>query len=288
MNVGLIDIEPKVFNTAYMQIAAYHKGRGDEVSWWSPLTDAQFDVVYCSSIFDFTDKTEVPERAICGGTGFDISSRLSQEMERCDYDYSIYPKCDRSIVWFSRGCVRKCPFCVVWEKEGPIRPVEAKPLNPKGKYIVVQDNNFFANPLWAEAMRLLREWAQPVDFQGIDARSILPEHCKALKTVRHYKQIKISWDNPKEHTDERIKLMLKFIPAHRLMCYVLIGYWSTEAEDLYRVETLRGLGIDPFVMPYNKKDLYQRAFARWVNHKAIFKTASWNDYKKEKGIETTD
>ena len=64
------------------------------------------------------------------------------------------------------------------------------------------------------------------------------------------------------------------------MCYVLIGYWANKEEaDLYRVETLRSLGIDPFVMPYNRSDLYQRAFARWVNHKAIFRKVKWQDYQ---------
>ena len=28
------------------------------------------------------------------------------------------------------------------------------------------------------------------------------------------------------------------------MCYVLIGYWSTKEEDLYRVEKLRELKIE--------------------------------------------
>jgi hypothetical protein len=69
------------------------------------------------------------------------------------------------------------------------------------------------------------------------------------------------------------------------MCYVLIGFDSTPEEDLYRVETLRGLGIDPFVMPFNKKDKYQRDFARWVNHKAIFKSVPWKEYKKFRGGE---
>lgn len=64
------------------------------------------------------------------------------------------------------------------------------------------------------------------------------------------------------------------------MCYVLIGYSSTEEEDLHRVETLRGLGIDPFVMPYNRKDLYQRMLARYVNNKKIFKKATWADYRQ--------
>ena len=75
MRVGLVNIEPKVFNTAYMQIAAYHKGRGDTVEWWLPLIHRHFDVVYCSSLFDFTDKSGIPDDVICGGTGFDVTSR---------------------------------------------------------------------------------------------------------------------------------------------------------------------------------------------------------------------
>jgi len=38
--------------------------------------------------------------------------------------------------------------------------------------------------------------------------------------------------------------------------------------------------IDPFVMPYDKSDAYQKNFARWVNHKAIWRTVKWEDYRK--------
>lgn len=66
------------------------------------------------------------------------------------------------------------------------------------------------------------------------------------------------------------------------MFYVLIGFDTTPEEDLYRVEVLRGLNISPFVMPFNRKDKYQRNFARWVNHKAIFNSVKWEEYKKYK------
>ena len=280
MNIGLINIEPKIFNTAYMLIAAYHKGRGDLIAWWSPLTDRQFDHIYCSSIFDFTDKSEVPGRAICGGTGFDVTSRLSQRIEGAELDYSIYSKCDRSIVRFSQGCPRRCPWCVVPEKEGKIRPTSPKNLNPKGKYIVVNDNSFFANPNWRDAISQLRKWGQIVDIQqGLDARLVTMEQCKQLLTLKHYKQIRIAWDDPAEHLVPKLKEIITVIKPYKLMCYVLIGFNSTEQEDLYRVETLRDLKIDPFVMPYDKNDLYQKAFARWVNRKAILKKVKWEDYK---------
>ncbi|HUW19870.1 MAG TPA: hypothetical protein VMW16_11265 [Sedimentisphaerales bacterium] len=198
MKVGLVDIEPKVFNTALMQIAAYHKSIGDEVEWWSPLTAHCFPKVYCSSLFDFTDKTELPKRAICGGTGFDIKSKLPCAIENCDLDYSIYPKCETSYIWFSRGCVRNCGFCCVLQKEGYIRPVRSKNLNPNGRYITVQDNSFFANPCWPGAIMQLQKWGQPVDFQGIDIRRITGEQGRALITLRFHKQLKFAWDRPKD------------------------------------------------------------------------------------------
>lgn len=284
MRIGLIDIEPKIFNTALMQIACYHKQRGDTVEWWTSLTDRQFDHIYCSSIFDYTDKSEVPERTICGGTGFDVSSRLSQAIENSQLDYSIYPKCDRSFIWFSRGCNRNCPWCVVPVKEGKIHPVRRKALNPKGKYIVVMDNNFFANPEWQNAIWFLEDY--PVDIQGVDARTLTEEKCKALNGLRRWKkkQIKIAWDDPNINLEPKLRKITQYIKPYKLMCYVLIGFSSSKAQDLHRVETLRRLGIDPFVMPYDKNDLYQRSFARWVNDKAIFNKnnprINWEDYKQ--------
>ena len=61
--------------------------------------------------------------------------------------------------------------------------------------------------------------------------------------------------------------------------YVLIGYNSTPEEDLHRVETLRKLGANPFAMAYDRTVQYQKDFQRWVNHKAIFKTVKFKDYR---------
>jgi len=280
MKIGIINIEPKIFNTAYMQIACYHRARGDTVEWWTPLTDHLFDHVYCSSLFDYTDKSEVPDRAICGGTGFDISSQLSIDIESCDLDYSIYPKCRKSYVWFSRGCFRNCPFCCVRKKEGTLKPAKVKNLNPYTEVICIQDNTFFANPEWWRAIRWLQEKLMPVEFLNIDARILTQRQAEALLALKHTKQIKIAWDDPKEDLVPKLRQIIKWIKPYRLMCYVLIGFWSTEEQDLYRVNALRNLGIDPFVMPYDKKDLYQKSFARWVNHNAIFKKVKWEDYRQ--------
>ena len=280
MRVALYNLEPKIVNTAMMQVSQYHKEQGDSVEIYSPLYHNSYDKVYAFSLFDFTPKPYVRDDMIVGGTGFDVSSKLPKEIEVCDYDWSLYPECDYSIVWFSRGCIRNCPFCVVHDKEGYIHSVTPKNLNPNGNWIRVQDNNFFANPQWREAGEQLLEWNQPVDLQGIDVRLFIDEQGELLKALKFHYPIKIGWDNPRENLDDKFNHLLEYVHPRAINCYVLIGFWSTEEEDLYRVNHLWDeFKIDPYVLPYDKSDPYQKSFARWVNNKFIFKKTSWEDYE---------
>ena len=280
MKVGLYNLEPKIYNSAMMQVSAYHKQLGDDIYIYKPLFHDCYDKVYAFSLFDFTPKTYVRKDMITGGTGFDIKSKLPPEIEASDLDYSIFPDCDYSIIWFSRGCFRNCPFCVVREKEGYIHPVTPKNLNPNGKFIKVMDNNFFGNPEWREAVNQLEEWNQPVDMQGFDIRIFDDEQGEALQKLKHYKAFKFAWDNPRDNLDDKIELLLDYIKPSKLMCYVLIGYWSTPEEDLYRVMHLWDkYKIHAFSMPFDKFDPYQRSFSRWCNNKIIFKTRSWEEYQ---------
>lgn len=74
------------------------------------------------------------------------------------------------------------------------------------------------------------------------------------------------------------------------MCYVLIGFNSTIEQDLYRVETLRKFGIDPFVQPYrdfeNKRvpTQYEKDFARWANNKIVYRKCRFEDFEPRKGF----
>ena len=268
-----------------MRVSRWHKDCGDHVEIYDAWKGWRwYDKIYVFSLFDFTEKRDTPPNAICGGTGFSLETMLSPEIDISQYDWDLYPACDYSLIWFSRGCIRNCPFCVVRQKEGGIHPVEPKNLNPNGKYIKVMDNNFFANPRWREAIEVLFYWGQPCDFQGVDARILTLEMCNALILLKHHKQIHIAWDNPRESMVPKFREIIETIKPYRLMCYVLIGYWSTEAEDIMRVEALRELKIDPFVMPYCRTDPYQKGLARYVNMKAEFKSQTWDEYKKRKGV----
>ena len=284
MKIGLYNLEPAIVNTAMMQVSTYHKLNNEDVYIYSPLFHDEYDKIYAFSIFDYTDKGYVRDDMITGGTGFDIKSKLPVEITKCEYDWSLYPDCDYSILWFSRGCIRNCPFCVVREKEGYIHSVEPLNLNPNGEYVKVMDNNFFANPNWKDSVDYLLALDQKIDMQGFDIRIFNENQGEALSQLKHHKAFKFAWDNPKDNIDDKIELLLDYIKPSNLMCYVLIGYWSSPMEDYQRVMHLWDeYKIHSFVMPYDKFNRYQKDFSRWVNNKIEFKSCTWEECQEKMG-----
>jgi len=278
MRIALWNLEPRIENTALMQISQYHKQRGDSIEWYSPLYYDQYDKIYVASLFTFTKKPVLRPKMIAGGTGFNVCSKLPPEIEVCDLDYSLYPKCKTTYLWFSRGCFRQCPFCVVPTSEGVIHPVTPKNENLNAEYVSVMDNNFFGNRLWQDAIDYLVTFRHPIDFQcGFDARIWRDKFGEALEVLYPWKQYRTAWDNPKEDLRSNLKRMAEQLGKSKIMVYVLIGYWSTEQEDLDRVMAIRDLGLDAWVMPYNKQDPYQKAFERWNNRHV---NCSWKEYDR--------
>lgn len=275
--IAVYDVDNLGFpNYALMQVSSFYKNKGEEAEHYLALNRQNYSLIYASSCFDFSDKSYVTAEMICGGTGFQKFNELPFEIQSCEPDYSIYPNVDFSIVWFDMGCFRKCPFCLV-HKLGPHREVDRRFLNPIGKFIKIQDDQFFYGR-WNRKIKWLEKQGQPVDIQNVDARTFKKEYADALSCLDLHTRIKMAWDNPKDDLKPIFEKISKWIKPWKIMVYVLIGYWSNEKQDLERVETLRGLGFDPYIMPFNKNDPYQKRFARWVNHKAIFKSVKWKDY----------
>lgn len=261
MNVGLIDVDGHNFpNFALMRIAAWYRSKGHNVDWANPLYGGDYDRIYQSKIFTFTPDT--PSyfwgkgcEVIKGGTGYDISSRLNPEIEQSPLmDYSLYPQYEFSVQFLSRGCIRQCPFCLVREKEGGIQSVSPVDLNPNGKHIEILDNNFFANPEWKDAVAYLQSTKQPINLHGVDIRILNEEQAYYLNKLRLHKSIHIAWDLPQLDLTEKLREATKYIKPWKLMCYVLVGFNSTIEQDMFRIETLRELGIKPYVMPYRDFD----------------------------------
>ena len=294
MNIGLIDVDGHNFpNFALMRISAYHKVRGDQVEWATPFNG--YDKVLASKVFTFTSDfnylTLQADEIEKGGTGYDIQKKLSSEIENSILmDYSIYPQYNFSLQFFSRGCIRKCPFCLVREKEGYIQAVEPVELNPKGEWIEVLDNNFFANPEWKDAINYLQKKNQMVNLHGVDVRIMNEEQAFYLSKLKMKQNIHIAWDLPQLDLTDRLKEMIKYVKPYKITCYVLVGFNSTIEQDLFRLNTLKSLGITPFVQPYRdftndrKPKQYELDLARWANKMWLFKSFDFADFSPRKGF----
>lgn len=152
MLIGLHDSDNTGFpNLALMKLSAWHKEKGDKVEWWTPML--QYDRVYSSKVFTFTPENPyLPENAVKGGTGYGVYNELPPEIDAMFPDYSLYPKCKHAIGFLTRGCIRKCPWCVVPKKEGNIRPYRTwrEIKRPDSRDIVFMDNNVLACPFGLE------------------------------------------------------------------------------------------------------------------------------------------
>lgn len=223
MKIRLLANDSKIPNLAVMKISSHHKQMGDDVDWYDPMFDMyDTDILYESKVFTFSANYQyypVNAKIIRGGTGVDVKLLLPQEIESIkDLDYNLYPDCDYSIQFLSRGCIRKCPFCVVPIKEGTIHKVKPLNLNPKGKWIMLLDNNLFACPQWKENIEILRSYNQPISFtQGLDLRIMTDEMAKALSTVK-IKQVYVAWDNyeDKDIVLHGLDILLKYIKPYKL------------------------------------------------------------------------
>ena len=290
MLVGLHDSDKTDFpNYALMKISAWHKAQGDTVEWWIPFL--KYDRVYSSKVFTFTEECPyLPEDTIKGGTGYGIYDELPQEIDDMFPDYSIYPKVDYAIGFLTRGCIRKCPWCVVPKKEGKIRPYRTwqEIKRPDSRDIVFMDNNVLACPHGVEQMKDMIGKKVRVDFnQGLDARLITPEIAEILSKLKWIRQIRMSCD-----TDAMLDVVLTAIKRlqdcgvkhYKVFVYLLVQ--DIESAER-RALALREVGADAFAQPYRDFTSNEeppdelKRFARWVNHKAIFNTVErFADYKR--------
>ena len=158
-------------NLVCMKLSGYHKNRGDDVTLKMTYDGLEtFDRVYLSKVF--TD-TIVPDEVLSlsnlsyGGTGFyyDKAPALPDDVEHHMPDYHLYDAwletqtesgkkpaefsyyTDYSIGFLTRGCFRKCDFCVNknYNKVRRHSPL-SEFFDPKRPKICLLDDNFFGCP----------------------------------------------------------------------------------------------------------------------------------------------
>jgi hypothetical protein len=289
----IVDIDSKIPNIALMKISAWHKAHGDTVGF--DIQDP--DKVYISCIFKKNADqargvaTYYPDAQVdIGGCGISLSKELPLEIEMIKPDYDLYPS-QYSQGYTTRGCIRKCPFCIVPEKEGKIKewqhPSEFHDL--RFDTCMIMDNNLFAAPdAWQKSVYtwFIDNKIKMLSPQGWDVRLLTPDRAKYLKSIKKGEyRIHFAWDDIKiESAVERGIQMLKdagFNLNHDISFYVLVGYNSTFEEDVYRCNKLRDWGVASFVMPY-KKNKQINALARWANRQFGYWKIPFKDYTRRK------
>ena len=280
MKIGIYNLEPKYINIALEKIRMYHCQQGDRVENYLPgLFHNSYDRIYCSSIFDFTKKPDNRRDMIVGGSGFNLYTILPKEIE------NMKPKLN--IGFTTRGCNRKCSFCIVWRKENKFKIVGTfyDFWDRISKIVIYFDNNilFDKKHFINECKNLIKEKLKVSFSQGLDLRLIDINICKWLAKIKHYKKIKFAFDNyeEKELIINKLKLVKKFIKASKIMVYILCGYNTSFQQDMERVKILKSLEVDPFVMLYHKKLKLLNEFARW-NNRFYFRNIDFKQYLKSR------
>ncbi len=292
MKVGLLDIDSHNFpNIALMRIAYYHKQLGDEVEWVNHFNE--YDKVYQSKVFTFTPDNMFVVNSnfiLKGGTGYDPLIELPSYIDTNKLDYSIYPNTPHAYGFLTRGCPNKCSWCIVPKKEGDIKPyMDIYDILQGRKSAILMDNNVLASEWGIQQIEKISNSSIKIDFnQGLDARIIAEDEsiAKLLGRIKWLSPLRLACDTQSQmpYVEKAVRLLRGYNATPKnYFVYVLV---KNIEDALSRVEFLRKLKCDPFAQPYidfsgkNKVTKEQRNFARWVNHKAIWKSVSWKAYKK--------
>lgn len=291
MKIGLIDVDSHNFpNLALMKLSAWHKQRGDQVDWWNGFE--HYERVYMSKVFTFSPDVDAvidADEIVKGGTGYKDYACLTDEIDSISPDYTIYPSFKQAIGFLTRGCIRLCPWCIVPRKEGRIRPAATwqEIKRTDSKEIIFLDNNVLACDHGISQIESMGGQPIWVDFnQGLDARLITPTVAGLLARLHWIRFVRLSCDTSSmlPVIEQAISYMKEAgIAKTRFWSYMLV---QDVEEAQIRALKLQQMGVTPFAQPYrdydgNEPTEEQRRLARWINHKAIFKSCRWENYKSD-------
>lgn len=321
LKIGIIDADllgnknHRFPNLALMKISAYHKfRRSDKVTLLMNYDDIEkYDRVYISKVFD---NTEIPidlvkyKNVYYGGTGFwyDSTPDLPDIIEHMKPDYILYHTwigdmirsgkkrkefeyyLDYSIGFMTRGCFRKCEFCVnkKYDKVQLHSPVKEF-LDLDHKYICLLDDNLFGYPQWKSIIEELVTTNKSFQFkQGLDLRLMTEDKAKTLSRVKYKGDYIFAFDNLEDRylIEEKLTLWRKYNNKTTKL-YVLVAYENQGIEDIKsmfeRIKILMKYQCLPYIMRY--KDYKNSEFygtyvnvTRWCNQPAQFKKRSYREW----------
>jgi hypothetical protein len=127
--IVLFDVDGRIPNLALMKLSTYYKRQGWEVMLSRKPMHIEAGRHLASTVFHTANsqrqvdklRSIYGDRVEIGGTGIDLTRRLPSEVEACFPDYGIYGHNRYAVGFLTRGCNRRCAFCVVPDKEGGVK-----------------------------------------------------------------------------------------------------------------------------------------------------------------------
>jgi len=272
MRIALIDSNrnAKVYSIALLKLGAWRKLLGDKCVLFEnklPNENQNFDEIWISTTFTY----DIPyvrgfikaaqkkcSRVRIGGIsvsllpdffkcdGVDIHQGLVPEAEKLSPDYDLLQnKPAYSITYTSRGCIRKCEFCMVTQLEPTFyhRPNWPEDILAGTTNILFYDNNWFAKPFKqleydVNVIKELQErkGIKNVDFnQGLDCRLITDKKADLLKGISIY-PVRFSFDSMEQdgYYQNAIIMMAKR-GFREFRTYVLYNFKDTPEDFYYRL-----------------------------------------------------
>ncbi len=290
--VLLIDADGKIPNLALMKLSTYHKAKGDKVGF----NTGDPDIIYASIIYRKNrDKLNgikyfYPNAEInFGGPGYNYAIKLDPKIEFLKPDYDLYPNQSYSMGFTTRGCSRKCYFCIVWKKEGEHRRWQHPEQFHDERFdtIMLLDNNWLVDKEWfMKTSKWILDHDLKVWEHGLDIRLVDPEIASRLRELRMIKGYHFAWDNVDDESviREKIKLLEEygFNLRSEVQFYVYVDDDDDFFTGLYRCWVLKELNTNPFIM-FNmdaKRTQRIKDLQRWTNRKELFWSCNFFDYAK--------
>lgn len=218
-------------------------------------------------------------------------------------DYKEY-----SIGFLTRGCFRRCPFCVnkLERKAMPYsnlndfldNEIDESTGKLKRPYIYLWDDNFLASPYWEQLLDELIATKRPFQFrQGLDER-LLAQHrrgedmAKKLASANYHGDFIFAFDNwfDRKLIVKALKIWKYYCPKKETKFYLFCGFRQSEtnikqfqldiAEIFMRICVLMRYGCLPYIMRHED---YKKApmpniyvqIARWCNQPGFYRNLSF-------------
>ena len=267
--VVLFDLDSRIPNLALMKLSSYHKKRGFEVLLQHQPSYQKADRYLASAVFHCeTTKRKISQlRATydgdveIGGSGMDLAKRLPPEAEACFPDYSLYNHQRYALGFLTRGCPKRCAFCVVPAKEGLVKETSARFCDfvpPGQQKVMLLDDNLLSFSGVESLLVEMIERRYAVNFsQTLDISYLSPALYELLRRVDYQnarftrKRIYFSCNYPGtcRHFTDR-KDMLKGFGMDAVCVVCIYGFDTTLSEDYQRWRMLRRLMLVPFFQEY--------------------------------------